>query len=349
MEERYGRLVDRILFKSIKGSKSLESLWWRDIMKIGDDNDDAGFIQNLAIKLGDGGCVPFWTKRWLGSRPFCLLFPLLFQVLEGNEVSMQSMGRWENNRWVWNLAEMEVELSLEASVELEELKEIPLGIEPRKNEHDNFVWPLNEDGVFNVSSCYKKLMQGRADRVAEPRRMGARSLEAAQILWELRMPSKVKIFGWRLIQDRLATKSQLIKRGILEQNDAACCVFGCSQIEDIQHLFINCAVLRRLWGSIYDWLGIAYPVGSDCISNFLHMLNSLRFKCSRKRVGCIWMATCWLIWKQRNDIIFNNVVADMDEILHSVKMLSWWWLEIGNNRKVLCNFYEWSHCPLEYM
>ncbi|XP_058733164.1 uncharacterized protein LOC131604757 [Vicia villosa] len=254
------------------------------------------------------------------------------------------MGKWVDNKWIWSFSDWIVDTHSEASEELHVLKQILYYVQPRINVQDSFIWPLNEHGVFKVSVYYKRLMQGRGARVEDPL-----CLEAINILWKLWMPSKVKIFGWRLFQDRLALKAQLIKRGIMVPKEVNFCVFGCSQMEDIQHLFLNCEFVISLWKSIYVWLDIEPLLATDCISHFLHLLDSLRRRCSRKRVGCIWMATCWRIWKQRNDIIFNNAVADLDEIVHSVKMLSWWWLVIENKQKVLCNFYEWHHCPVDYM
>ena len=67
-------------------------------MKIRDEQEDVGFTQILSIKLGDGAKVPFQTKRWIENSPLCVLCPNLFQVIKDTSVSVQLMGRWENNR-----------------------------------------------------------------------------------------------------------------------------------------------------------------------------------------------------------------------------------------------------------
>ncbi|XP_058758618.1 uncharacterized protein LOC131631863 [Vicia villosa] len=148
--------------------------------------------------------------------------------------------------------------------------------------------------------------------------------------------------------DRLATRDQLMKRNIIANIDMSLCVFGYGFAENSNHLFLNYAFLARVWKKIMEWLGIDVPLGTGFCDHFLQVMNALRKSCSLRRAAGIWMATCWCIWKQRNDIIFNNVVGDVDEIVHSVKMFTWWWLALGSKQRVICNFYEWFHTPLDF-
>jgi len=36
-------------------------------------------------------------------------------------------------------------------------------------------------------------------------------------------------------------------------------------------------------------------------------------------------AAIWTIWKERNDMIFNDSVTDAHEIFDSIMVLSWYW------------------------
>lgn len=163
------------------------------------------------------------------------------------------------------------------------------------------------------------------------------------------MPSKVKIFGWRLLKDKLATRVQLVKRCILGNSDKSLCAFSCMQVEDSHHLFLNCELLRGVCEKILAWIGIEPLVGSNCCNQFTDMVKIMRKHCSPRRAAVIWLGICRCIWKQRNIIIFYNGVGDTEEIVHNAKMFSWWWLVIGNKHKVSCNFYEWNHNPLDFM
>ncbi|XP_058733314.1 uncharacterized protein LOC131604915 [Vicia villosa] len=139
-------------------------------------------------------------------------------------------------------------------------------------------------------------------------------------IWTTGMPSKVNIFAWRLLQDRLPTRTQLLKREIIADNEDCLCVYGYPIKEDINHLFMYCVKLKEVWESIHVWLGLPLVHEADCASFFLKIMVELKTKCSPKRPGAIWAAVCWCIWKQRNDIIFINALEDVDEIVHNVKM-----------------------------
>jgi len=58
----------------------------------------------------------------------------------------------------------------------------------------------------------------------------------------------------------------------------------------------------------------------------------------------IWEAVVWVIWRARNEFIFNNVILRWEELVDEVKVLSWRWL-FGRFNVPACMFYEWSWCP----
>jgi hypothetical protein len=45
----------------------------------------------------------------------------------------------------------------------------------------------------------------------------------------------------------------------------------------------------------------------------------------RRGVSLIWLVTVWSIWRSRNNIIFSNGVAEPDEVIEAIKLLSWRW------------------------
>ncbi|CAK8575291.1 unnamed protein product [Lathyrus sativus] len=66
-EAKYGNVKSKTLAKQVQGVTRLESLWWNDIMIIGDSIKPEGFVNQLPWKLGDGGTFFFWFSPWLGS------------------------------------------------------------------------------------------------------------------------------------------------------------------------------------------------------------------------------------------------------------------------------------------
>jgi hypothetical protein len=60
----------------------------------------------------------------------------------------------------------------------------------------------------------------------------------------------------------------------------------------------------------------------------------------------IWQAAIWVMWRVRNDCIFNGVVIRWDEVVEDIKLLSWKWL-LGRLNAQPCLYYEWVWSPRE--
>lgn len=53
----------------------------------------------------------------------------------------------------------------------------------------------------------------------------------------------------------------------------------------------------------------------------------------------IWHAVIWVIWRERNDRIFNNKEKGVDEIVEEVKAMSWHW-DLSKQKVASCLFYD---------
>jgi hypothetical protein len=107
---------------------------------------------------------------------------------------------------------------------------------------------------FLVRSCYSLLLASLpVEEVDE------NILAAMKILWRIDVPSKVLVFGWRLLLDRLPMRSTLNHRGILLNSLDLSCVFCSLNMEDNSHLFFSCQFIKRIWAAISSWLGKVIP------------------------------------------------------------------------------------------
>lgn len=69
-----------------------------------------------------------------------------------------------------------------------------------------------------------------------------------------------------------------------------------------------------------------------------------RNKKIRRGLWLIWHATIWILWKARNNRIFNNQAVEAEDIIEEVKVLSWRWTFNRINIPV-CMYYEWCWNP----
>lgn len=66
-----------------------------------------------------------------------------------------------------------------------------------------------------------------------------------------------------------------------------------------------------------------------CLSDHILQFGQLGggYKRLRYTLLVIWLTCIWVIWKERNNKIFNNKAASIYELVDKVKLLSFLWLE----------------------
>jgi hypothetical protein len=84
---------------------------------------------------------------------------------------------------------------------------------------------------------------------------------------------KVSILAWRLLHDRLPTKTNLVAGGILLP-DLAQCVTGCGYAESAQHLFLSCGTFGSLWPLVQAWIGFSTTDALNISDHFIQFTSS---------------------------------------------------------------------------
>jgi hypothetical protein len=136
-----------------------------------------------------------------------------------------------------------------------------------------------------------------------------------------------------------------LHRGIILADDSSC-VAGCGSIETSQHLFITCGFFGSLWQHVRSWIGITGADHNVIRVHFTQFSNYLdaRRRC-RSFLQLLWLLCVWLIWKERNNRVFNNVFSSIIELTEKVKFHSYWWLK-ANNASFVFGSEQWRSDPL---
>lgn len=171
---------------------------------------------------------------------------------------------------------------------------------------------------------------------------------AMDILWKSRVPLKVKVFGWRLLLNRLPTRSNLADRCVILNSQDKICVFCFHVVEEADHVFLTCPRTRMVWKEVESWLGIFIPTVSNCIDYMLAWFLKMIGKLSKSNACLIWLAT-WCLWWTRNQVIFNGVIDVPKELFDKVIYFSWWWLDLTSMNILKCNCYEWFKSPIDFL
>ncbi|MCH96298.1 F-box family protein [Trifolium medium] len=206
---------------------------------------------------------------------------------------------------------------------------------------DKWLWRVNRDQGFTVNECYVLLQQKYGvlsvlDPVAE---------FAFTNLWKCGAPSKVCAFSWQLLLDRIQTKDNLFKRGILQYQQTNCALCELA-VESSVHLFLHCDCSSKVWYDIMRWLGLVVIIPSNLASSFGLLVGCGKNKRSRECLALIWNSLLWTIWKVRNDFVFNNKEVVIEEMVDQVKTQSWKWF-IGRKTNSPCLLYEWKWSPFD--
>ena len=109
------------------------------------------------------------------------------------------------------------------------------------------------------------------------------------------VPLKVVLCVWRLFRDRLPTKDNLLRQGVID-NDSCLCVSGCGFMETSSHLFLHCNHFGFVWYLIYRWIGVSM-VSPLQVAHHFHLFSFLAgaSKARRSFIQVIWFATMWEI------------------------------------------------------
>lgn len=337
--KKYGECVVNILEGSNYTCPTTSSLWWKDVVNLGDYGGPNWFNSEIKRKVGNGWTTSFWSDRWRGDKCFRLKYPRLYSISNQKEALVRDMGdnvevgpvwnfNWRRHLFMW---EEELLVSLKEDLE---------GVVWTEDE-DLWRWSLEDNGIFSVKSAYLRL----EDLVLREDRWREDEKRVFKGLWDCSAPSKVVAFAWKALLNRIPTKVNLELRNIITTDEAMGCGWCERSEESTLHLLLHCDLASRVWLKLMLWIDGVFLIPPNLFLHWECWGEWDRNKKVRKGRRLIWFATLWVLWKARNDNIFNERNLEVDEIVEEVKVLSWRWLLSRTNFPV-CLFYEWNWNPI---
>lgn len=118
-----------------------------------------------------------------------------------------------------------------------------------------------KDLSFSVKLAYSKW---EAQKFTEDKEFFA--------VWKNICPPKVEIFVWMAIQGCIASKSVLVRRGIIDNNLGRCPF--CKETQD--HLLLLCDVASRVWSNVISWWNMVWVCPPN-LKNLLAFWDSFKF------------------------------------------------------------------------
>ncbi|GKA39338.1 RNA-directed DNA polymerase, eukaryota [Tanacetum coccineum] len=207
-------------------------------------------ISHCKIRVGNGRSTSFWNDLWIGDSCFRYKFPRLYALDINKEctVADKMVASFTSSfrREVRGGAE---------SLQLTQILDL-LGTVILSNMEDRWIWDLNGDGEFCVKDVRNLLDVTFLPKADSPTR------------WIKTIPIKVNIFAWKVSLDRLPTRSNLARRGVLVPS-SSCLICNVSD-EDLAHLLFRCDLAIEVTRLVYRWWNLVW------IPTYLGFLGSRR-------------------------------------------------------------------------
>lgn len=261
---------------------------WRSVM----DGREV-LREGLIRRIGTGEDTPIWTMNWLPSgnmrRPVKVSKPNLPVMV--SELIDSSEARWD----------MEKLSQFFTPADVVTITGIPICT---RRQADYWAWHHDRRGMFTVRSAYYMLVHKKDQNSAEINAEAGCSDSATakkewKQLWSIRVPSKIRIFLWRLAKCSLPSMDVLKHRHIAESSNCSLC----GMEDSWRHSLVDCSMARCVWALEDDGIG-------ECISSvdednarlwLSEVLEALSAEEGR-RVA----VTLWAIWYARRQAIHEK-------------------------------------------
>ncbi|XP_058757153.1 uncharacterized protein LOC131630385 [Vicia villosa] len=224
--------------------------------------------------VGNGFNSPFWESCWWNNCILREVFPELFLASSLKKVLVAVMGGWCDGNWKWG--DLGISVVGREAIFFNSYSVLKVTLDnfgSLNDSKDYAFWLLDLEKGYTVSSCYSFYASRRI-----PFGPPIKCEEAFNLIWKAEVPFKIKAFGWRLFVNRLPTKNLLVYRGITFTHANLNCVFCDSHVEEADHMFSKCIVIKLVWKEIASWVGFSGWTEEECIPFFVEWHSLSRVK-----------------------------------------------------------------------
>lgn len=184
------------------------------------------------------------------------------------------------------------------------------------DEPDRLSWKWTANGAYMASSSYHMSFEGST------------SCQAWKLVWRNWAPPRVKFFHWLANLDRCWTADHLARRGL--QHHSVCLLCGQAP-ETMQHLILACPFSRQVWHEVLSWLRFTCtpPDQEGSLMEWWSKAYQETPKPLRKGQASMTLLMPWMVWKQRNDWVFEGAQPSIDGLVSRIKDETKLWARAG--------------------
>ncbi|XP_071718031.1 uncharacterized protein [Rutidosis leptorrhynchoides] len=160
------------------------------------------------------------------------------------------------------------------------------------------------------------------------------------------VPKKLEVFVWRAVQGRIPVRVELDNRGI--DLHSVRCPMCDDDLETASHSLVFCKEAMEVWDKVFAWWGFGnmsnLSLNEICRSNCPSSTSNFGKK--------LWQAVEWvcsyLIWKNRNNMIFREKKWVSSVGLNEIQIKSFEWISKRSKGRRL-DWLTWLNDPSMYL
>lgn len=134
----------------------------------------------------------------------------------------------------------------------------------RREERDSWRWTGLRAPIYSVAAAYRHLYS-----IKQQQHLSPTASLLNDTFWKCQVPLKVLMFSWRLLHDRLATRSLLQLRSV--PIESTTCVLCLQHVEESNHLFVLFPFANQVWQGILNWLGYSFLLPNNIHELYLQL------------------------------------------------------------------------------
>jgi len=212
-----------------EGKSKRYSLWWKDLKEVWAlEGWGRSFEDGFKWKVGDGKDISFWKDSWLNGVALKSVFSRLYSICSAKDAKVAELEFWSNGVWGWQLAWRRLFFNWENPL-VDQLSHLLLEAMLASGEADRWIWKVRGLQTFSVNSAYNLV---RKDREVV-------SSSVFRKLWRCKAVPSAVLTAWRTMENKLATRVNLNRRGVLVES-SMCCLCE-KEEESCRNLFLDCS------------------------------------------------------------------------------------------------------------
>jgi hypothetical protein len=256
--------------------------------------------------IGDGRSIELWKEPWLRSNECSYITTPMLQG--GEHMKVADIMETGSSRWNWSMIN-----TMFNDRDIREIHNMAINSGGRE---DKRIWKFNNKGHYTVKSAYRYTMENLIDNEAY------RVPGNWMLIWNLRIPQRVKIFLWRVVRGCLPTRDRLQRKGIQCTDLCPHCE---TTFENEWHLFIGCDSAKKVWMEAGLWDMIQEHV--DNATGFENLCFSI-LAAAQEPIKSDIVMVLWCVWKRRNEKIWEEVEKPASLSIQSARELLFQWREV---------------------